>query len=476
MKSELDKCDYLLKAGDVSGATLIIRSLQPRSISRPNRLRLARLCRRARLFEDGLKILGQTVRGGLEKPTNQEAAEYAVLLAWNGSHSEALQILTSINPDEVPEIRLHRAFCHILQWNYGMAAEELTFVVTTETDDYKRLVARVNLASAYLNNGDIEKAEELATANVDLARELKAQRLLGNSLEVRSQIWLRLQSFERCHADLDAAAQVLSGSTWDTSFIQKWRSIARAMETQNPDPIVEFRSTAVSSRQVESVRDADFYWLKVAFDRNRFDHLYIGTPHLSYRRRMCIEFSISPPEGFYLGGRNNPALHADTGDSPTITNPGMKLSRLIQILTRDFYAGTRLGEIFAHLYPGEHFDINSSPGRVRQIISRARKWMQDQGTGFDIWFSEGTYHLTVSGPMSVYVPNTSWIKDEVDAHLQRLTTKIPRLEFSSTEAAEALGISRPQFTRYARALVDRGRLERSGSGKYVRYKILPKAG
>lgn len=470
-------CDRELKSGNLKSAEKILRQILGQYLTRAQVPVVAQLCRRARLFEEGLKILAPLVRSrsGQAAPLPKEVSEYAILLSWIGSQGEALELLNTVSVADVPDVHLNRAYCHILQWDYPTAARELLKAIDVERDPYRLLICKVNLAAALINDGRLEQAMALTNQNIQAATKLNASRLLGNSYQLRAQIWISLGELVHSRRDLETAGKILKDSSWDQLLVKKWVSILRGMETCNVEPIEEFRAEAVRTGLWESVREADYYSLRVRFDERVYNHLYFGTPFEAYRARMRIEFLHEPGDFFLFGNSTGPVFDASSGDSQGgsgLPNPGSKICQLIQVLSMDLYAPPRLGKVFSYLYPNEHFNVYSSPHRVHQLILRCREWMSENQTGFQIRNLGGHYRLVADGACALKITARKRIVDEISNAYDRLSATFPaERTFSSAEGAKVLQMSSSNFTRYAKALQEKGLVERLGAARFTRYRI-----
>ena len=86
----------------------------------------------------------------------------------------------------------------------------------------------------------------------------------------------------------------------------------------------------------------------------------------------------------------------------------------------------RIGTIFSELFPDERFNPVSSPARVRQQISRTRKWFAKYPV--KIIESDGFYSLKLDGAFSFRVPLDHHRMDPMTLQFEKL-----KVAFQPTE-------------------------------------------
>src|SRR5262249_16869388 len=132
-----------------------------------------------------------------------------------------------------------------------------------------------------------------------------------------------------------------------------------------------------------------------------------GTPYEAFRSRVCAELDHHPEKSFYLlGAEGTPCMDITTGkiNGEDALDSGRIGHQLIEVLLRDFYRPVKLCEIFAQLFPDEHFDIFSSPNRVHQLLFRTRHWIEQRQLPFSITEEHGYYTLQRAEEFSFLIP------------------------------------------------------------------------
>ena len=477
----LKDCETDLRAGRTQSVAKRLGRLNTSKIPREMRLPLANVCRRAGLVSVGMKILSAAVRPkrGGEMATSGELAEYAVLLHRSGANNEALATLARVDTSKVPEALLYRAFCNFQDWEFDQAIVALGGYLEAPLAPYPRFVGQVNLAAAHVWAQNWDKALELLGANIATAKESSYFRLQANCHELRAQVHLSQNRMGEARVDLEEANKlfVANSAGLDQLFVKKWTAIVSSLESGRLEKIEDFRTEALTRQNWESVRDVDFWALRVQFEEDRFEHLLFGTPFPNYRARVCEEFGREPERSHYVfGAESAPCLDLASGclvgTGRELLSPGKKGHQALEALLRDFYRPLRLGSLFAELFPGEHFDIFSSPDRVHQILRRTRRALEENDIPVVIEEIKGSYKVRIEGNFSFLVP---WDRRPVEGHhvdFARLQAEYPvGQRFSAKEARLRLGMPKSTFQLLTSWAVEHGKLEMSGPKNAARYRV-----
>lgn len=168
--------------------------------------------------------------------------------------------------------------------------------------------------------------------------------------------------------------------------MSKWH-VLEAFESKSLDPLKLVKAEAARNSDWANMRDIDQFSLRVSFDEELFNHLVFGTPFKALRRRILLDLDHAPKKDFYIWGKeNSPCLNVLDGtiDGRVTQKPGGKCHHLIEVLLRDFYRPLKMGELFAEIFPDDHFDIFSSPNRLHQILFRTREWLNEENIPLEI--------------------------------------------------------------------------------------------
>lgn len=477
----LRECEIDIREGRANRAQEKLKSVGMAAVPKAARLPLANLCRRAGLFSQGLKALVRTIRSEDARPTAAELAEYAVLLQRSGAPEEALQILEGLDPRSVPEALLYRAFCLFNLWDYESAVAPLRLYLDFPLSEYSALVGRVNLAAALVMTGHLDGAELLIRQNLETASAQNATRLRANCLELLAQVQVHRGELAGARR-VATEARILLGEvgTLESLFARKWEAVATALATGDTRHMDGIRSLALRLGDWETVREADFFALKVRYDPSVFRHLYYGTPFLPYRRRLIRAFGDHDLSGqkFLIGaGGSAPTLDLATGETTFGTgtiNAGKKIHLCLHALLRDAYRPANICSLFSRLYPDEYYNPFTSPTRVQQLLRRTRRWLECHRVPARIDHEQGRYRLRITGPFSFLMDGENDGPGESWSHLWATAVRRlnPDVLFTSAHAVRTLGISPSKFKRFALWAIETGRLRRLGAGRGTVYGLL----
>jgi tetratricopeptide (TPR) repeat protein len=482
-KELVETCENEIRAGQmVRARRRLAQEVSLKDVPRDWALPVAHVARRTGLIGFAMKLLAPIVRPkkNLSKPaTSKERAEYGVLLHRGGAALESLEILETVNLEEAPEALLYRVYCLFNQWDHLAAVPLLQDYLAREQNPYQAMVGELNLCSALVSARRFDEALDTLNRYSARAKEHKLMRLLGNSLELRAQVHLQGGDFSSARRDLQEASSVLSdGKVFDSILVRKWSLITEALEQRSLEPLEKLRLEALSAFAWETVREVDRFKLKIDFRQEAFNHLYFGTPYAMYRKLISEEFKVTPIIRDYTwGGSGNSildlstgrieGLHADTSAMPR------KRHMLISILAKDFYQGVRIGGIFSQLFPGEYFDIFSSPQRVRQQIYRTRLWYEENQIPFQIKERQGFYSLAIENNFGIRVTAVDAQADGWRRDWNRVLNELQgESTFGAAFVSERLGVSRSGVKRLLLWALEQGLVVKEGKAANTIYRLV----
>lgn len=470
-------CEDEIRGGNPGSVRKRLANLNVAKIPRPFRRALAALARRSGHIQLGLKILSPLIhpdRGRLVIPEAAEFAEYGALLQQNGSISEAMSTLHSVDTSKAPEAHLFLAFCFFSTWDYESAILGLRKYVASGLPAYQTLVGEVNLSAALAATGREDEALSLVASALDHAAKGNHFRLQANLLEIRAQILIRQLQLDHAEGELKRALHIFNDhGVHDQLFIRMWTSVIEGMRTGRAEPVLLFQQEAQRRRHWESVRESDLYALKISFENGRFHRLYYGTPHRSFRQRIANELGREPEEDFFLHGSvTDPCMDVRTGEIERFAEPkpGKKTHQVLKILLHDLYRPQRVGSLFAELFPGEYFNPHSSPNRVHQCLKRARRYIHESGLPLKIGVVNGQYYLQKTGPFAFRLPKHRERIDVAHATLARLRAQFPD-SFTAREARQYAGISYTTMNGWISWALKNGHIISAGRGRLTRYQF-----
>lgn len=124
------------------------------------------------------------------------------------------------------------------------------------------------------------------------------------------------------------------------------------------------------------------------------------------------------------------------------------------------------------LYPDEYFDVNSSPLKLRQIIRRSRRWLEENNLAAQITEENSAYRFSIKGPLLIRIPsNRDAIANLPVKWKSLLQTFHSNLPFTADEACAKLDLSRASFHRLAEWAIYADELEKKGTGRSTKYRI-----
>lgn len=436
----LQQCEQDIRDGNAKAAADRLAKLTGSRIPRDWRLPVAKMCRRSGLLEMGLSILAPIAypKTLAEAASPAEVAEYAILLLRSGAAPEAIRLLESVDATQAPEGLLYQAFGHCHRWDYATAIPLFEEYLGFGLDSASRLVGQTNLAIAFVETRQHERALRLLEENLLLAEDVGHRQIQSICHSLCADVFTHERDLEKASRCLILAEKVISAGSLsadsnDQFFVTKRKLIVEGLRSADLKPIERMRELAIKNRDWESVRLADLNVLKIKYDRRLFVHLYFGTPYEGFRDLIATEFNDRPTQSMYiLGDKQSPRLDLRSGQlvGRAVLVPGRTAHQMVEVLLRDFYLPLRIGSLFSALCPDEHF-TPASADRVRQSVSRTRKQLAKAKIPLRIGERDGFYFAVLDGDISIRIP------------LQRQSVELEKLQFE--KLAQAL-MSEPTFT------------------------------
>lgn len=468
----LKSLDAAIKAGQAQAAIKELAKTRLSQIPDDLRLDYARLFRRCGLWEEGLSLVSKRMQ---ENPSAGEIAEYGILLLRAGATDEAALILNRADASVAPEALQYRALVEMTRWEFDRAIPLLEQFIAKENSSYSALVAKVNLASCYVESHAFELAKSLLGEVLQETSTQKLFRLHCTSLAFRAQMHLYQKDYAAAQSDIEAGkALVENAATTDHLLFRKWSLILESIETKSVKPLIELRHLATAAKAWEDLRLADLFELRVKYTHEKFLHLIFGTPYEGFRKLLSREMGALPDrDTFYLGEKSAPRFDVRTGkmDDREILPAGGKIHQLFEILLRDFYQPRRIGALFTELFPGEYFNIETSPKRTHAVLVRARKWLRKEAIPVTIDETEGFFSFRIHGHFSFRIPLIRKTASVLDIYLdQAAQASLPKA-FSASQLKDKLQVSRHTVQRIVQHGLETKRLIRDGEGPRTKYSF-----
>jgi hypothetical protein len=478
----IKECDTLIKTGRPQLVSKQLAALNLHRIPRQWLQPLAQICRRAGLNPLGLKLLSPVVRPkdiSSLTATPSELAEYAALLLRTGAISEAEFLLAKIDSQIAPEAMLFRAFANFTHFEFREAISNLESYLISPLDRYSLLVGKVNLAFAQVSC-ELRGASQTLSEAIAEAKEEGYFRLESNCLALRAQSHIQQGEYLKAETDLARSLDLLNlAQTHDSQFVIKWRAFLESYRTGTTTAINDYRKTAEANEDWDGMRECDLHYLKIKFEKVRFNHLLFGTPFPAYREQITSALNFRPDQNTYiLGSKKSPRfdlLTCDFKGSP-LSNPGGKCHQLLDVVLHDFYRPIGIGGIYSALFPNENFDAFASPDRVHQLLRRTRLWLKESGVPVMIQEAKGKYSLRLDGDVAFKIPLEHQPVDFMNLQFETLKNAREKragkhLPFSAREIREQLGLARTSIQRLLNWGICHGKIEKVGVKNATLYRI-----
>lgn len=475
----LKDCEDVLRSGKGDLPERLSR-LQGREVSRQYLVRFANVCRRAGLLPQGLRLLAPAIRrdrktllGG--EATPEEVVEYAALLQRSGAVDEAIRLLQTVNMETVPTAYLFRAFCHFMRWEYAAAVPLLEAYLRRDLEPYARATAEVNLAAALNGAQHFDRALAVLDDCLETCRRNGYVRLTGNCYELKSQVLIQQGRWAEAQTNVESARLLLlEDKTLDAFFVEKSLTIMEALRSRSTEPLLGLQKRAVEKQAWETAREADFVRLQLTSEEPVLERLYFGTPFPAYHERVLRRIGRLPSKSRHSVGEGPVSYDVFTGEGQggSLLKIGSAAHRLLSILLRDFYRPWTMGALFSELFPGQLYDISSSPERVHQAMYRLRRWLREAAIPAAIGEANGLYKFVVTGPFEFRVARPTIKIDAQTSHLAKLGRGSRAAEWlSAADIATILGLEPTSNWRFLAWATQNGHLAKFGAGLRTTYRL-----
>jgi tetratricopeptide (TPR) repeat protein len=472
---ELAAIDRAIRAGEQNSADRRLRTCIRNGVPREHLAAIAMLSRRAGQGMLGVRLLNPLVRlteNRLDVATDKEKAEYAACLTYVGAAEEASEILATLDATALPEVLLYRTLALFPQWDYASAIPLLREYLARVSNEYQRLVARINLCDALIYEGAAEEALPILEPVARAAQAEGHALVFARALQLLARAHLERRDWLAAEMALQTARQHLPDDGLQRFFVDKWLAIRLYFVSGARDSglLDQVRRDALKIAHWETLRDCDRYQALATKDPQTLRYVYFGTPFASFRHRLVTDAKIETPTGTFDWRLAVP------GASPRVLDPanaeglkpGQLLYRLLTCLASDFYRPFRGPYLYSRLYPGQYFNPESSPLQVRSAIKRLREWFERAGWPIEIEEVDGGYRLRASAPCALRT-SLAAEADSMPLLLSRLHERLPTEPFTARQAAEILGANLRSAQRVLQEGIDAGTLERIGSGPATKY-------
>ena len=462
------------------GRLLSEREFAVEPVPRSWALPIAKLLRRSRMEQSGLKLLLPLVRatGVAGQATDSEIIEYCQQLQVIGAGNEAQFRLSRIDEQKTPEVLLQRAAQYVSQWNYREAIPLIERYLSVAhngigSDVYQNTIVRVNLAAALVFVDDYDRAKRLIQELMEICSVNGWKRLLVNCYEFLVQMAYHQGHLELAQKTLEEALAVeVSDTTVDKLLLKKWSALIAAKISGAFSELESVKQQAQAQQSWETLRDIEFQSLKIQPSQAKIDRLYYGTSHFEYREKIRAAFP-AVSDSYFINGRTQHCIDLENGqvDGQDALNPGKKVHQLLVALTCDFVRPIRIGTLFNQLYPHENFDPVASNNRVHQVISKARKQFEVLGIQGTIVEDENIYKIATHETWSIKKSMDVVRIDSTSVALRKLQQSFGGASFVTKDVIRILGLAPTSSFRLLKHLETEGVVEKIGQGKQTRFQL-----
>lgn len=476
-KTQLDfqslhkECEGLIRSGDSARARTLLKKITLEDVPRAKLADFCNVARRVQLWPAVLRALRPIVRPKVKNPVSPakplEKIEYALSLRRAGAFTEAENLLADASLDSEPRALLARGFGHMHHWDYRSALVDLEkYLNVPGLPEYEALTAKVNRLACLNFTGDSRFEVEFDEVAGALERN-KNFLLLANCLEIHAQFFIERQRWPEAQKALARAQKLTAGEKGLSSlYIAKWSRILNAFKSKDATALEQFRAEALQHSEWETLRDLDYYQTRINPENPWAATVYFGTPFSSFRERLEKIRPFPAEDWIAREGKTvhkfDPWFPGDMeGELPHV---------LLLLLIQDLYRPATAGEIFARVYSDQFFDLGSSPVRVRQLITRLRKWIAKNEIPLVLKIFEGGYGLRLKAGARVLLRRRSLAGSKTRILFDRF--READLEpLSAQQWATRLGVSSVRIGRLLREATAEGVLLREGSSRYTAYRL-----
>jgi hypothetical protein len=336
------------------------------------------------------------------------------------------------------------------------------------------LIGKLNLAAALVHERLFDEAAPMLKNLRDETLKSSPGLFYGNTLELSAQLAIEMKEWKQAQSFLQLAAEQLKNTSDSLLFVKKSQAILDYLRgtTHGMRALFDVRREAEDRSHWETVRDLDLYIGRFLGDHQRLRHVYYGTPYPAFRERICREFGEELVVGDHFVLSFSPTSERKPIDlfAGGPSTCGSVCWRLSAAFLSDFYRPFRTGELFGTVYPGEYFNPDSGPLRVRQAIWMFRRWLSKPCPTLAVDRGPDGYRLA-GRRCSIRVPRKLPSTERFHLVVERLQAVFGSQEFSSPEASRVLHLS-PRTARRTLAKVRAwGAISSVGAGKATRYSI-----
>lgn len=422
--------------------------------------------------------------------TDKEKFIYATALANLGAVHEAIEMFSTIDHRNEPEVLLRKAMAYFRDWNYTAAVPLLEdYLKQSNLAPYRQLIGKVNLAAAFVIENRFDEAQQLLNKIKQVCEENSYLLLLGNTFELQGQIQFFQKDFDQAELLLDQSMRILKNQGGEFFlFAEKWKLINRLFQNNNEknlNALVQFRFKAKSLNEFETVRDCDLFESVLTQNGDLFRKVIMGTPSEHYRRRARQLFGkIMTAQGNFtleLGSEQPTENHfsfnpyeVQNNQQGLYTKP--QLLALFEALMVDFYKPSYIGLLFQRIYKNEKFSAYTSPQRVLSLMKRLNQWFAEKKVPLQVKFKKSEFQIIAidSACVRIFLQRTKPLSKE-QGQLFSLKQHFKDRTFSAMAVSEKMDISKSSAQNLILQAIENGYIKKMGTGRSTTYSIISKS-
>jgi tetratricopeptide (TPR) repeat protein len=480
LQFELQQMDTWIQQGKSFQARKRMYELKSEKIPRELLVEFSAIARRLRVVHIALRKMQPIIRNEkirIEPPSEQEKAIYASLLTQMGAHREAAEILKSVSFDLAPEAALYLAFHYIFLWEYQKALRPLKrYIRSSGLSLYQKTVGELNIAACYVRLNRHQEAEKLLQKLRRLTKDNDWALLYANTLEVSTQMAIFSDQWKLAEKFLEEArGKIRDKKSQFALFLAKWDALSAFLQEANHHNQQELKKVRAWAQQIghwETLRDLDWYEALILKKKGLLKKVYLGTAHQAYRTYIVKQggFSKGVPRVWQQEGVSrvfDMKLAKEEGKDFHL-KVGQALHRLLLVLTSDLYRSFMVGEVFSKVFPGEYFNIETSPQRIQKLVYLLRKEFRKNDVPVKILVQNSSYHLRVEGDYGFRLHNLRLLDNpnlQLDLFLSEIQKNWPYQSFRNRDVAKALNLPKDKVMRWTAKLEKQKKLKSKGYGK-----------
>lgn len=493
--NRLSEIEILIKANRLEDARRGLSAVFKKGVPRAHVAHAAHLARWAVMPDRALKLLQKYVRpssGSLRavSGSSKERAIFAAALVDLGACTQARELLSSMNPESMPEIYLYQARALARQWKWKeLVSVTEAIMANGRVSTVDRIYAQTLHAAGLLRGkSNADGAAKILLETIEAVQDNKEFRyFLKDALQLLVEVQFLKKSYAEASASLDRLSRLVNEDR-DPVFdiiCAMWSQLLDLAKNGSREELVEQlqQTTARFKNQLlwEKARFCEFYTAVLLNDRQWLLKLFFATPYQDFRELVASRLTENPPSCFEIElGKTNGKLGAAFVNLQTVKlKAGQVPQRTLEILASDLYKPIQVAEFYSLLFPNEFYNPSTSPKRLHQAVFRLRQWLFEQGLPLVVAEEKGFYWLDASRPVVLKIHDSvAEARTGVDPALKKLL-KLVRLcgeqygdkPFSTTEYARDFNISYRTAARLLSEARQKNLLTRMGGGQSTRYKL-----